>query len=109
MVGSKAVLYVNDVLVCKTEQAKLSSSQITISLEGEGDIIVKNFMIATEKLKAFVVMDFSERFKSIYTEVIKPVCDELDIECFRADEYNYPCLLYTSAATASPPVFRAEY
>lgn len=90
MVGSKAVLYVNDVLVCKTEQAKLSSSQITISLEGEGDIIVKNFMIATEKLKAFVVMDFSERFESIYTEVIKPVCDELDIECFRSDEYNYP-------------------
>ena len=90
VVGSKAVLYVNGVLVCRTEQAKLSCSQITISLEGEGDIIVKNFMIATEKLKAFVVMDFSERFKSIYTEVIKPVCDELDIECFRADEYNYP-------------------
>lgn len=88
--GSQSIIYVNDVLVCKTEQAKLSFSQISLNLEGEGEIIVQNFNIKTEKLKAFVIMDFSDKFKYIYTEVIKPVCNELDIECFRADEYNYP-------------------
>lgn len=90
VIGSQTIIYVNDVLVCKTEQAKLSSSQISLSLEGEGNITIKNFNIKTEKLKAFVIMDFSEKFKYIYTEVIKPVCDELNIECLRADEYNYP-------------------
>ena len=90
VIGSQTTIYVNDVLVCKTEQAKLSSSQISLSLEGEGNITIKNFNIKTEKLKAFVIMDFSEKFKYIYTEVINPVCDELNIECLRADEYNYP-------------------
>jgi len=90
VVGSKCIIYVNDVLVCKTEQAKLSFSQISFSLEGEGNITIENFEIQTEKMKAFVIMDFSEKFEYIYSEVVKPVCNELDIECYRADEYNYP-------------------
>lgn len=90
IVGSRSMIYVNDVLVCKTEQAKLTYSQITLNLEGEGNIRIENFEIYTDKLRAFVIMDFSERFEYIYSEVIKPVCDTLEIECFRADEYNYP-------------------
>lgn len=90
VIGSQAIIYVDEVLVCKTEQAKLSLSQISLNLEGEGNITIRSFEIQTERLKAFVIMDFSEKFEYIYTEVIRPVCEELDIECFRADEYNYP-------------------
>lgn len=90
VMGSQAIIYINDVLVCKTEQAKMSFSQISLNIEGEGNVTIKNFEIKTEKLRAFVIMDFSDRFEYIYTEIIRPVCEELNIECYRADEYNYP-------------------
>lgn len=93
VMGSQAIIYANGVMVCKTEQAKLSLSQISLSLEGEGKIIIKNFEIRTEKMRAFVIMDFSDKFEYIYTEVIRPVCEELNIECYRADEYNHPGLI----------------
>lgn len=90
LIGSQACMYINGVLVCKTEQAKSTLSQITLNLEGEGKISIQKFDIETKRLSAFVIMDFSEEFEYIYSEVIKLVCKELDIECYRADEYNYP-------------------
>lgn len=90
VIGAQATIYANDVLVCRTERAKVSFSQITLVLEGEGKISIHNFEVVTNKLKAFIIMDFSEEFEYIYTEVINPVCKSLDIECYRADEYNYP-------------------
>lgn len=90
IIGSQAQMYADGVLVCKTERAKLALSQISMSLEGEGKILVNNFEVQTKSLSAFVIMDFSEEYEYIYTEVIQPVCKELNINCYRADENNYP-------------------
>lgn len=90
IIGSEAKMLIDGVLVCKTGNVITTLSQITLSLEGCGDICIKNFKVETVKVKAFVIMDFNEKYSSVYTEIIKPVCENLDIECIRADEQYFP-------------------
>ncbi len=88
--GSEAKMLIDGVLVCKADNIITTLSQITLSLEGCGDICVKNFKVETVNVKAFVIMDFNEKYSSVYTEIIKPVCENLGIECIRADEQCFP-------------------
>ena len=88
--GSEAKMLIDGVLVCKTDNIITTLSQITLSLEGCGNICVKNFKVETVNVKAFVIMDFNEKYSSVYTEIIKPVCENLGIECIRADEQCFP-------------------
>lgn len=43
--------------------------------------------------KAFVVMQFSEPYNSLYTEVIKPVSEAMGLEAYRADDVNKPGII----------------
>jgi hypothetical protein len=45
------------------------------------------------KPKAFVVMQFSEPYNSLYTEVIKPVSEAMGLEAYRADDVNKPGII----------------
>lgn len=90
IVGSVAKLFIDGVLVRKAENVETTLSQITLSLEGKGNVTIRHFMVAPSNVKAFVIMDFDEKYESVYSEIIKPVCEELDIECIRADEQCYP-------------------
>lgn len=40
--------------------------------------------------KCFVLMPFSEQYREIYSEIYKPVCSELGLECWRVDEISRP-------------------
>lgn len=86
--GSVVKLLVNDVLVANTSQANIKKSQLQLLLSGECDIVVKELNVIQEKSKAFVVMQFTEEFNNLYTQVIKPICNGFDMECIRADECN---------------------
>lgn len=65
-------------------------AQINAHFEGEGFCSIKNFIVNNMKLTAFVVMEFSDQFNNIYTNVIKPTCEKQDILCIRVDEICLP-------------------
>lgn len=84
-VGSILELYVNDVKVCKA-QANFHNSQVEIIYRGAKEALVKDVAFFPSNPNAFVVMQFSEEFNSLYQEVILPVCQEYGYDVVRADD-----------------------
>lgn len=87
--GSTVNLSVDDVKVCQAE-VFIARSQLAIYAAGNHGVEVRNFNVTTQKRSAFIVMQFEDKFDKLYTEVIKPTCEQFDIECIRADDI-YSC------------------
>ena len=87
--GSRVELFVDDVLACKADFPLLRSA-LAFFFHGSADTHVRRFSVQSEKPRAFVVMQFTQEFNELYTEVIKPTCEEYGFECIRADE-EYTC------------------
>lgn len=87
--GSFIKLLLDKVQICNATVSRISTphSQIKISLRSKGQISIKNFILETQKPKVFVVMQFSEDYNHLYSQVIKPVCELFGYECYRGDEY----------------------
>lgn len=85
--GSVIKLFVNGVQVASTVQ-EIRKGQIKLAFRGNKEIIVKEFKVTAQKSKAFVVMQFTDEYNALFKEVIKPVCEEFDLECERADDYH---------------------
>ena len=71
----------------------LPRGQAGVWFRDQSDIIVKNFNIKTEPLRAFVIMQFSTPYNELYLEVVRPVCEEFGTEAVRADETYGPGLI----------------
>ncbi|OPX41842.1 hypothetical protein CLHUN_42900 [Ruminiclostridium hungatei] len=85
VIGSQINLYINGILV-SSKEILIKKSQIQIVFFGPSEIKIKDFRVVSQKPKAFVVMQFTEEYNQLYTEVIRPVCESFDLECVRADE-----------------------
>ena len=57
---------------------------------GPGPVTFRNVDWSMDRPRAFVVMQFTEPFDSLYAEVIGPVCEELQFHAYRADEVFRP-------------------
>ena len=86
IVASEISLFVNNILVVSAFQ-NVRKSQIKFALQGNDDIVISNVKVSAIRPRAFVIMQFSEEYNELYTEVIKPVCESFGIICERADEY----------------------
>lgn len=84
--GSNLQFIINDVVVCKTNGV-ISRSQIILGIRSTDKVVVKNFKINSVRPKAFVVMQFTEEYNQLYSDVIKPVCEDFGYDCKRGDEY----------------------
>ena len=84
--GSIVALFVNGILVASTIE-NIRKGQIQIAFSSKEEIIVKNFEVEVLKPKAFIVMQFSDEYNQLFTEVIKPVCESFGLEVERADEF----------------------
>jgi hypothetical protein len=82
--GSNIELLINDVQVC-VGNANFHNSQFELVYRGMGEAIVKDFKISNQLPKAFIVMQFTEEFNSLYVEIIKPICEKFGYEVVRAD------------------------
>src|SRR5271166_4678080 len=85
VLGSNVSMFVNGVKVSST-QTPISRSQLSLLLAGPEPIEVKNLFIEEETPRAFVVMQFTESFNTLYEEVIKPVCSEFGYQAVRGDD-----------------------
>lgn len=73
--------------------AAMAESQIGVFCIGTRDIVFSNFAVQKEDPKVFVVMQYTPQYDELYTEVIKPVCDDLKLRPQRADETHAPGLV----------------
>jgi hypothetical protein len=92
--GSRVTLEVDGVhVLTATLSFNPGQGQVGIICTGRAVIRVKNFIVATEKARAFVIMQFSSVFDDIHREVIKVVCHEFGLEAVRADESYRPAII----------------
>jgi hypothetical protein len=84
--GSVITLSVNGIKIIETVH-EIKKGQLKFYMSGESEILISNIVVDTKKAKAFVVMQFTEEYNQLYTEVIKPVCENFGLEVERADEF----------------------
>ena len=71
----------------------LEGDQAGLFAWGPGPITFENVEWSGGRPRAFVVMQFTEPFDSLYAEVIRPVCEELRFDAYRADDVFRPGLI----------------
>lgn len=92
--GQKVILKVNRITISEFQLPEpLKGSQTGLFAWGSGEIKFSDISISSEKPKAFVVMQFTEPYESLYQEVIKPVCEEMNLFFYKADEVYKPGIL----------------
>lgn len=86
--GSFIRLFVDGVETCSAF-ANILRSQVSIYVYSSNKLTVSKFEVKPQKPRAFIVMQFSQEYNELYSEVIKPTCEEFDFECVRGDDiYN---------------------
>ena len=68
----------------------LEGDQAGLFAWGPGPVTFQNVEWSGVRPKAFVVMQFTEPFDSLYAEVIRPVCEALQFDAYRADDVFRP-------------------
>ncbi len=92
--GQRLCLAVNGIeLIDRHLPHPLEGDQAGLFAWGPGPITFENFGWSGERPRAFVVMQFTEPFDSLYAEVIRPVCEELRFAAYRADDVFRPGLI----------------
>ncbi|OCH31047.1 hypothetical protein A6E13_18530 [Aliivibrio fischeri] len=97
--GSNVELLINDVKVCSAT-SNIHNSQLELLYKGLEEAVVRDFKIKSELPKAFIVMQFTEEFNALYTEIIKPMCESFGYEVVRADNIYTNSLLIQDITSA---------
>lgn len=85
--GSTLELSVHGIKVFSITQA-LRRGQIGALLQGSGAAAIRNVEIETDMPICFVVMQFTPEFNTLYTDVIRPVCEANGYTVVRADDFH---------------------
>ncbi len=92
--GQRLRLTVNGVEVMEQHLPHpLEGYQAGLFAWGTGPVAFEDIESSERRRTAFVVMEFSEPFDSLYTEVIRPVCREMHVNATRADDIFRPGLI----------------
>lgn len=93
-VGATLTLNVDGVVVGRIDLPwALPSSQVGLWCLSTADISIADFKTDEETPTAFIIMQFSEPYDSLYSDVIAPVCEEFRVKACRADEIAAPGLI----------------
>ncbi|WP_157781823.1 hypothetical protein [Rubrivivax gelatinosus] len=84
--GSSVDLSVNGVKVA-TVTHQVVRAPLGILLQSSGAVSVSNFQIKAQQSTAFVVMQFTDEYNSLFKDVIKPTCEEYRYKVIRADDF----------------------
>jgi hypothetical protein len=92
--GQRISLAVDGInLIDHTLSYPLTGSQAGLFAWGPGPVQFESFESSGDRPKAFIVMQFTEPYNSLYAEVIEPVCEKLGFEAFRADDVFRPGII----------------
>jgi hypothetical protein len=97
LTGSRVTLHIDGVHVASATLSTPLTQQrqvgVWCSEHEKRQIFIRNFRVAGKKPRAFVIMEFSDRFDKVYSDVVKDVCREFGLEPVRADEVYGPGLI----------------
>ena len=99
VIGSTIELSVDGVRVL-TGTAIIEKSQLGLFLSGPEEVRARNIEVNEQRPQAFVVMQFTEEFDTLYREVIKPTCESFGYECIRADDVYKNGLIITDITSS---------
>jgi hypothetical protein len=92
--GSLVDLFVDNVRVATaTLPVPLPRSQVGIWCRDSANISVHGFTVVPESPRAFVIMQLTSPYNELYQEVVRPVCEEMNVRTVRADETYGPGLI----------------
>jgi len=86
-VGSSIDLYVDNVRVL-TVTRTLKRGQIGLFMQGDERVKFRNLKIDSQQPLCFVVMQFSADFNILYSDVIKPLCEDYGYNVVRGDDFH---------------------
>lgn len=84
--GSNLELFVNGVKVAATTY-RFNRGQLSLLLQSNGPVSASNFRVKGQQAVCFVVMQFTDEYNSLYSEVIRPTCEEFKYKVVRADDF----------------------
>ncbi len=89
--GTNTQLFVDGVKVLEHNLPHpLIGDQIGVLAWGQGGVTFSDLEVLRVPPRAFVVMQFTEPYNSLWEEVIKPVADKVGLEAYRADDVFRP-------------------
>lgn len=83
--GSNLTLKFEGVEVVK-QAHKIRKGPLSLLLQSDEEVKVRNIEVSAQKPECFVVMQFSEKFDDLYRDVIKPTCESFGYDVIRADD-----------------------
>ncbi len=57
-------------------------------MQGTAPIKFRNLVVEAQQPMCFIVMQFSEDFNVLYTDVIKPMCEQYGYKVIRGDDFH---------------------
>ena len=93
--GQRIFLIVNDVKIFEhVLERPLLSGQTGLFAWGNKEVKFSNMAVNKVTGKVFVVMQFSEPYQQLYSEVIQPVTKDFDLEAYHAGEVFGPGVIF---------------
>lgn len=84
--GSNLELFVDGVKVAAAT-FRFARGALSLLLQSSGPVAASNVRIKSQQPVCFVVMQFTEEYNVLYSEVIKPTCEEFKYKVVRADDF----------------------
>ncbi|HLG27813.1 MAG TPA: hypothetical protein VI423_08515 [Paenisporosarcina sp.] len=98
--GQRVTLIVDEIQVVQHKLSRpLPGDQVGLLAVGPGQVSFANTVVNAASPKVFVVMQYGEPYDSIYAEVIFPVCKEMGLNAFRADDIHKPGIILQDIIT----------
>ena len=92
--GQRVSLLVDSIKVVEHNLPRpLDGDHVGLFAWGSSQVEFKATKVAVTRPKVFVVMQFGEPYDSLYTEVIKPVAEEMGLEAYRVDDVYMPGII----------------
>ena len=92
--GQNIILRINNVKVIqKILPHPLLGDQMGLFAWGNDKVIFENNNFESSKPRAFIIMQFTNPYNSLYTEVIKPVSEKMGFDAIRADNIYKPGII----------------
>lgn len=80
--GSNLELFVDGVMVVAATY-RIARGALSLLLQSSGSVAASNFRVKTQQPVCFVVMQFTDEYNALYSEVIKPTCEEFKYKVVR--------------------------
>ncbi|WP_186644165.1 hypothetical protein [Fluviispira vulneris] len=85
--GSNVEFYIDNIAMCSANiNFETLSSNCGLTLGSNSDIILEEYKVINNKIRAFCIMKFGDPYDRIYADVIKPIFKAKDINITRSDE-----------------------